>query len=78
MDASEPAYVTSGSNARCYIEFVEDTGGDLVDLIYTCVDCVPYESGLMSALHWPAYSDWPDYDVHCGKCEQLINKGRGE
>ena len=55
-----------------YIEQVEDSKGDLVDILYYCSWCRPPE-----ILPWPCY-DWPDYDVYCCKCEDLVHKGTEE
>lgn len=50
-------------------EFVEDSHGDLVDVIYHCDDW----AGGEGAEWWPAY-EWPDYDVYCADCHQILNK----
>lgn len=72
----------SGNERHASVRFVEDERGDLVDLDYRCAPQVIWENGCLeegedAGLAWPAW-DWPDYDVHCGKCGRLINKGRGE
>jgi hypothetical protein len=55
--------------ATAYVEMIEDDRGDLVDITYYCEWCRP-----LTVLPWPAF-DWPDYDVHCCKCNTLVHKG---
>lgn len=64
MDAA----LVQGNEARGVAEFVEDSRGNLVDVIYHCVDCAMPST---EPLPWPAYS-FPDYDVVC-TCGRVIN-----
>lgn len=54
------------SNYR--LEFIEDSCGNLVDVLYFHRFCAP---GL------PDYPcpEWPDYSVYCEKCRELIHEG---
>lgn len=74
------AFTAYGSAGKAYVYHVEDARGDLVDIEYQCPDCyrddtLPTTDDWAAPLHWPAY-DWPDYDVHCTTCGELLNKGR--
>lgn len=55
-----------------YLDFIEDSGGDLVDIDYFHRFCAPPE--LVAKGGWPC-PDWPDYDVYCTGCSGLIHKG---
>lgn len=51
-----------------YVEYHEDHKGDLMDISHFCERCAPDE-----ILPWPAY-DWPEYDVYCDSCEEMVHK----
>lgn len=57
---------------EAYVEQIEDSKGDIVDILYYCAWHIP-----KGVLVWPGF-DWPDYDVHCAVCEMLIHKGAND
>jgi hypothetical protein len=57
-----------------YLDMIEDSNGDLVDIEYYHRFCAPQE--LKDKGEWPA-PEFPDYDVYCAGCGELINEGIG-
>ena len=55
-----------------YLDMIEDSNGDLVDIDYYHNFCAPPE--VKEKGGWPA-PDWPDYDVYCAGCGELIHEG---
>lgn len=51
-----------------YVRLIEDSDGDLLDVEFFC------DWHSEDILPWPCYA-WPDYDVHCTTCGELIHKG---
>ena len=70
--ATEPAQV-NGNCASGFAVFQEEANGDLVDIVFYCLDCA--EDRDILGLWWPGF-DWsPDYDSCCDDCGKLINAG---
>lgn len=56
-----------------YLDLVEDSQGDLVDILYYCsFFCTPED--VRSKGSWPC-PDYPDYDIFCSGCGTLMHKG---
>lgn len=55
-----------------YLDMIDDADGNLVDIIYYHRYCAPPE--VFNKGGWPCPS-WPDYDVYCGECSELIHEG---
>ena len=55
-----------------YLDMIEDSNGDLVDIDYYHNFCAPPE--VKEKGGWPA-PEWPDYDVYCAGCGELIHEG---
>lgn len=72
------AIIRNGSEGiTTYMEQIEDSHGDLIDLKFSCAACFEnlHLYNEYSADWWPAFL-WPDYDAHCHACGKLLNKGK--
>ena len=65
---TEPAIVY-GNHRRAIATFIEDSRGDLVDIVYKCLPCAwPDDDGAWGPAH-----EFGDYDTYCETCAELIN-----
>ena len=73
-EATLPAYV-EGSECSAIMVEVNDSRGNLVDILFYCRDrdCAE-DIDLTGVLPWPAYPFSPDYDVACETCHRIINR----
>lgn len=61
-----------------HVTYIEDSEGDLVDLVYTCsVWCYDEASSALGVVSGGAApgTDMPDYDVFCYSCGVLMHCG---
>lgn len=63
-----PALVR-GNVSRAIVSFIEDSRGNLCDILFHCRYCDP----VTVADIWPCYEFPADYDAHCEGCGELIN-----
>ena len=56
-----------------YLDFHEDTAGNLVDIDYYHRPCAPAE--LVAKGGWPC-PEWPDYSVYCAGCGEMVHEGQ--
>ncbi len=54
-----------------YLEFVEDSQGDLVDVLYFHRSCASDELKALGS--WPCPEFSPDYSTYCAGCDECIN-----
>ncbi len=52
-----------------YLDMIEDSNGDLVDIDYYHRSCASEE--LKNKGSWPC-PEWPDYNVYCAGCKEII------
>lgn len=55
-----------------YLQYHQDFNGDLVDVTYFHRFCAPESLKALGDCPCP---EWPDYDVYCEECKELIHKG---
>lgn len=60
--------IVNGNVARAIAHFIEDSHGNLVDIVFHCRYC---DYGTADV--WPCYEFPADYDCHCDTCGELIN-----
>ncbi len=73
---TDPAFV-QGNKTQGIVFFIEDKGGNLVDLEYACSWCWEYKLDNDRPDWLPAY-DWPEYTVVCKYCGDVVNEGKGD
>ena len=69
---TNPAIVR-GNVQPAIMHEVNDSRGDLVDIIFYCNDCAESHATGEECLPWPAYPFSTDYDTCCNDCGALIN-----